>query len=419
MPGLKEGTMPLSGLFSGLTVGFNTKLGRTWGRGKVERGEMCPGIPPGLIGMVALIAATECFVAPRTGVSDPARRVEMSWKEAVRGAAGPEARADVLCLGDSLIKLGILPRVLEARLGSSAYNLGVLGGQAPNSFFLLRRVLETGNRPRAILVDFSENLLTFSPALNAVCWADLFGWRASLDVAWHSADPALALSTGVHWLLPGWCDQRAGQPLLGFGPRTGFANPPGDDPRVFERNWRLNRGAQVAPRAFVPVEGTSTESLGRWRPHPANAFYVEGLLRVAEAHRIPVYCILTPSIPGRRQRLEQRGVNAAYRQFIALLAVEFSCLTVLDGERLAWNVDAFRDPLHVNRDGAVRLTLAVAAAIAPRLSGELSGPSWIDLIGLADQETGKYQNLVEDLDQSRAAIEPIVVGQCSREVAPW
>ena len=83
------------------------------------------------------------------------------------------------------------------------------------------------------------------------------------------------------------------------------------------------------------------------------------------------------------------------------------------------NTDAFRDPIHVNRDGAIRLSLAVAAAIRPRLSGERRGPRWIDLVAIADQETSKYQELVEDLDQSRAAAQPIVVGQSSREVASW
>ena len=108
-------------------------------------------------------------------------------------------------------------------------------------------------------------------------------------------------------------------------------------------------------------------------------------------------------------------MNAAYRQFVAARVAKFSCLKVLDGERLAWSALAFRDPMHVNRIGAVRLSLAVAAATAPRLLGESSGPRWIDLVAIDKQEVSKYQNMVEDLDQSRAAIEPILVGQGSVE----
>jgi hypothetical protein len=371
--------------------------------------------PLGLCSMVALIMASERFLAPRVHTTDPVGRVEMSWKESATAAGGPEARADILCLGDSLIKLGILPRVLEVGLGKSVYNLGVLGGQAPSSYFLLRRVLEQGIRPRALLIDFSEDLLTLAPALNPTCWADSVGCRQGLELAWHSRDPALAISAGLHRLLPRWCDQNHRHSLSSLG----LKNTVADDPRVFERNWRLNRGAQVAPRTFVPVEGLSYANGQRWQPHPANAFYVDRLLGTAEAEHVPVFWILTPSIPGRREQLARNGVRAAYRQFIDERLAAHSCLTVLDGQRLYGNEDAFRDPIHVNRDGAIRLSIAVAAAIRPRLSGESSAARWIDLFEIADQETSKYQELVEDLDQSRAAVLPIVMGQNSTEVASW
>ncbi len=177
--------------------------------------------------MAALIAAVECLAAPRIRESEVFTRVEKSWQAAARAADGFEGRAEILCFGDSLVKLGILPRVLEDRLGSAAFNLGVLGGQAPNSYFLLRKVLEKGNRPRALVVDFSENLLTFSPSQNAACWCHLYGWHDSFAVAWHSADPALAISTGLHRMLPGWCDQGSRQRLFAVDAGPGATSPAG------------------------------------------------------------------------------------------------------------------------------------------------------------------------------------------------
>ena len=117
---------------------------------------------------------------------------------------GSEGDAEILCFGDSLIKLGILPEVLEGQIGSSAYNLAVLGGRAPASFFLLRRVLASGVRPTAIIVDFSALMLTASPRFDAGCWAELAGRRDWLDLAWRTRDPTLAVSIAVHWLLPSW-----------------------------------------------------------------------------------------------------------------------------------------------------------------------------------------------------------------------
>jgi hypothetical protein len=376
----------------------------------------CRGVYPfGLFGMVALIVGAECAHAPRGRMVDPVGRVKLSWSESMTAADGPQARAQVLCLGDSLIKLGILPRVLEARTGVSAYNLAVLGGQAPSSFFLLRRVLEQGLRPRALLVDFSEDLLSLAPGQNPTCWADSLGARQSMDLAWRSCDPTLAISTGLHWLLPHWCDQNHVQAALGLGVDRTTA----DDPRVFERNWQFNRGAQVAPRIFVPVEGFSSGTGERWRPQAANAFYVDRLLRTADAGKILVFWILTPSVSGRLKQSEQTGVHAAYRQFIDAQIAAHPCLTVLDGQRLFKDKGAFRDPIHVNRDGAIGLSVAVGTAIAPRLYGDRPAARWIELLETGDQETSKYQKLVEDLDQSRGAVRPIGEDQSSRKVALW
>jgi hypothetical protein len=345
--------------------------------------------------------------------------VELCWQESARAARGLEADSDVLCFGDSVIKLGILPRVLEDRLGVSAYNLGVLGGQAPTSYFLLRRVLEQGIRPRAILINFSENLLAGSPTASAACWASSIGWRESLDVAWHSKDPAVAVSSVFHGFFPGWCDQRDWSPLLTFGAHKKSGTVSADDPRVFERNWLVNRGAQAAPRRFVPVESITTTDRAGWQPDPANEVYVDRLLHTAMASRTPVFWLLPPSIREHPERPVRTHVSALYRRFVATRVAEFSCLTVLDGERLQWSARVFRDPLHLNRDGAVRFSLAVADAVAPRLLRDATGARWIDVVETSEQEAIPYQNLVEDLDQSRAAIEPILVGQRSAEAKAW
>ena len=333
----------------------------------------------------------------------------------------PKPYADILCLGDSRIKLGILPRVMEDRLGVSAYNLANIGRAGSQQLFpVCDSVLERGLRPRAVLVDFSENLLCLSPGQNAAC-------LGRLD--WTTRQPRRRLAFAR---IPPWrsrrhftCSCRVGATgatevcCSRFGARGRGAIHSADDPRVFERNWRLNRGAQVAPREFVPVDDPTDG--GWWNLASASGKRV--LCRSAAGHgrgrQISVYWVLPPSIPMRRERLEQNGRDASYRQFVAERLARFSCLTVLDGERLIGSLDAFRDPLHVNRDGAVRLSLAVAAATAPRLRGERSEPRWIDLGEIDVHEASKYQNLVEDLDQSRAALEPILVGQSSREARTW
>ena len=141
--------------------------------------------PAGFLGALALILLLDRAVARLPVRSEHGSRLASSWESANRSASGPDAGAEVLCFGDSLIKLGVVPRVLEARLGLSAYNLAVLGGQPPTADFLLRRVLEAGHRPRALIVNFSPLLLGLDPRVNVDWWAGLPGQGERLELAWR------------------------------------------------------------------------------------------------------------------------------------------------------------------------------------------------------------------------------------------
>ena len=208
-----------------------------------------------------------------------------------------------------------------------------------------------------------------------------------------------------------WSARDAVRSVLGLegdrdpdGPHTTIP----DDPRVFERNWRLNRGAQVAPRPFVPIEGALPKpyegSRWKWRPHPVHAFYVERFLNLAAAHQIPVYWVLTPAMSAWLDRNDEVGTIGAYRRFVRDQVARFPGLIVLDAQGVGWDRSAFRDPIHLNRDGAVRLTLSVAESILRCTDRSSDGSRWLKLDGNADQSSNRFQDLLEDLDQSRAAV---------------
>ncbi len=82
----------------------------------------------------------------------------------------------------------------------------------------------------------------------------------------------------------------------------------------------------------------------------------------------------------------------------------FPALTVLDMQRAVWDRACFRDPIHLNRDGAVRLTLAVADAIAREQGASYERGRWIDLDEGVAAPARPFQDLLEDLDQSRLAV---------------
>jgi len=366
------------------------------------------GWPTGLIGALGLILLLDPIIARIPGGDEGRSRPAISWRSSFRRASEPEASSDILCFGDSLIKLGILPRVLEARLGRSAYNLAVLGGPPPTSYYLLRRVLERGHVPRALLVDFSPLLLAMDPRVHLEWWAGLPTARERLELAAHAGDPALAGSLILHGLIASPSKRDAFRIALGFAPGEGEERLVGEDLMALLRNWDLNRGAQVAPRPFVPIRGSLPRPPDRpgwrWQPHPAHADFVERFLALAQAREIPVYWIIPPAEGAWLDRNESVGTVGAYRRFVRDQLSRFPALTVLDMQQASWDRRCFRDPIHVNRDGAIRLSLAVAEAIAPAREGRGPGERWIEMDGAGSVPVHAFQGLLEDLDQSRLAV---------------
>src|SRR5262245_27899140 len=74
-------------------------------------------LPVGLVGALGLILVLEAIIARMPVGIVHNSRLSSSWRAALQAAEGPEAKSEILCFGDSLIKLGVVPRVLEARLG--------------------------------------------------------------------------------------------------------------------------------------------------------------------------------------------------------------------------------------------------------------------------------------------------------------
>ena len=382
-------------------------------------------LPHGLLGMVGLVIAIECAVSHFGSIDICRSHLALSWRKSCQSVTDPEAKADILCFGDSLVKLGVLPRVIEDSLGLSAYNLAVLAGQPASSFFLFRQVLESGHRPRAVIVDFSASLLTMSLRSNLEGWAELANWRDAIELALDAGDPALGIGIASRWLVPSRSSQALLRPALAVGQERGPTGGAVEDRRVFERNWCQNRGAQAAPRQFVPIVGAlpapPKEGEYKWRPRPVHAAYVARFLSLARSHAIPVFWVLPPVVATRRERLESSGIVAAYDAFVLSFATAYSGVTILDGTSLEWDTRAFRDPIHLNRDGAVAFSLAIARTLARRLgqANEAGLPRWVCLDAPLEISDHAWERLLEDLDESRGALDRRGRVATSKEELKW
>jgi len=160
-----------------------------------------PRWPAGFLGMLGLLLAVETGLTRgelglgTVGAADWG----LNRAEAVREGPG----AEVLCFGDSLIKCGVAPAVLEARLDRTAYNLASLGATPPASYFLLKRALDAGARPRAILFDAKASTLNAANYWYTVRdWANLVGPWDALQLARDDRNPAFFGLHLVHYLIP-------------------------------------------------------------------------------------------------------------------------------------------------------------------------------------------------------------------------
>ena len=161
-------------------------------------------VPWGLLGMLGLMVVIENIVARDVlDFSDP---VSLSWRLAARSARDEAPRCSVLCAGDSLVKHGLIPKVITARSGLASVNLAVARGPAPATFFLVRRALEAGARPAALVVDFKPNVLVGGPRYNVRYWQEILTFRESLDLARSAGSGPLFFELAV-----GICCRRSGR----------------------------------------------------------------------------------------------------------------------------------------------------------------------------------------------------------------
>src|SRR5689334_9446274 len=108
-------------------------------------------IPAGLIGMIVMVAAIEAGLRHRVEFTNGEAD---QWSMKARVASGMARMSSVLCFGDSLVEFAVLPKVIEGRTHRPAFNLALPAGTPAASYFLLKKSLDSGARPRAIVVDF-------------------------------------------------------------------------------------------------------------------------------------------------------------------------------------------------------------------------------------------------------------------------
>jgi hypothetical protein len=360
-------------------------------------------LPGGFLGMLTLVVAIE-WVAVRDNL-DFMDNVATSWKYTGRVAARKVRGKQILCFGDSLLKFGVLPKVVGEQAGRSAYSLSLQSGSAPASYFLLNRALRAGARPEAVVVDFARGILGDGPAsiTRPYPWPDLLTFREALDLCRQARDPDLFASILVRWCLHSdkvRYEIRANILAALNGKRTGQR----DIAPALWRNWNTNDGGQANPRvppiADEVVPPDSPIQPGNWRCDRVNEHYVRLFLETARRHHIRVYWLIPPVTPGTLSKWVHEGNEGRYNEFVERWQMRYPELEVIDGRTSRYPSEVFVDGVHLDRVGATALSIGVGRVLRERLS-RVDHQHWIRLPDFQKETTDVP---VEDVAQSQRAM---------------
>ena len=352
-------------------------------------------LPWGLVGMLALIGSTELLLTRAR--SSLTNKVAACWNRA--GKDAERARdAKILCLGTSIVKIGVLPRVLEERTGKRAKNLAVFGGPIPASYFLLRRALAAGSRPEAVIIDCqdmaipgrSREFLAEELRFHTRLWSELLDLTECFDLSWSAGNTDFFVRSVLARALPSFKEREDIRDAIG-GALQARDDRIRDQMKICERNWAANQGAHVLERnpasedmKWPPTDLPAHLIAEAVPPDPrmfesVQGAYARRLLALAESRGITVFWLLPPFPAQIQAHHDDNGETFLSVQLARTLQSRFRGMVVIDGRRSTYNAGVFADTVHLDRDGAALLSTDLGTIVARHLANPASSPSWVPL----------------------------------------
>jgi hypothetical protein len=374
-------------------------------------------IPWGFAGMLVLVLTIEGAVARRwLDLSDP---VSLSWRFSAVAARERAPGRDLLCLGDSLAKHGVIPAIVERESGLRTVNLAAARCPTLMTYFLLRRALDAGARPSAILINTKQAVLIGGPEYNAAYWPAVLSPRECLELGRFSHRPETAAAALVGSLLPSLRSRLEVRSHL-MAALRGEVDPLHDINRMLWRNWTVNEGANVASLHSGYRGELSPEIQERLHPEKfyvnrSNAEGLESLLRLAAARQIRVYWLLTPLSPGLQAWRDRSGAEARFEEWVRRHQARYpQVVTVLDARRAVTDPSRFIDATHLAGRGGMALSHVLGRILKDEAGRPGSrSPAWIVLDHEDRGPQSQDEPDLEDVDRSKAILQIDAKGRTS------
>ena len=336
--------------------------------------------PWGFLGMLGIVMAIEWTLAGHD--LDFTAPWHWDWRVIGKAATRPERvkGKEVLLFGDSLMKFGVIPRVVEKHSGKTTYNFALHTGQTSSSYFMLRRALRAGAEPSAVVLDLTPHMLMHLPEVNKHLWPELLSTGETFDFALTKRDPDFFASITLARILPSYkerYDIRANlmAALQGLSASRRFEMP------MYRRNWKVNDGAQLmgdSPAPTIDVDHWTNSLYARWVPNAVNVAYLDRFLALAASKQVPVYWLLPPIHPSVQAKTEATGFDAGYSAFVHDVQSRFPSTIVVDARHSDFAPDLFMDGAHMNRRGALKLSAALAEVLRDPVEAGTTG-RWVAL----------------------------------------
>lgn len=221
-------------------------------------------------------------------------------------------------------------------------------GQAPATYFLLKRALEAGAKPTSILVEYHPTTLSEDPWSAKGFWPDLLNFQESVDLGWSGRDATFLASTVLAHNVPSVKDRSHIQTMV-LEALAGRNATMCASTLTSMRNRNINRGAFVMP-GDVGFQGKVGENyqaafFGKpWSCTSLNASYIRRFLELASARNIQIYWVLPPFAPELQEKREQSDNVALYTTFVRQWMAAFPNLIVLDAEHSNFAAKVFTTP---------------------------------------------------------------------------
>ncbi|MEO6810446.1 MAG: hypothetical protein ABI353_15130 [Isosphaeraceae bacterium] len=357
------------------------------GRNRLRR-----GVPRGMLGALLLIVLTERYVARHA--LEFVRPENWEWRLSARESQRQALKADVLGFGTSMVKMSVIPNVIEQRSGLRVYNLAVCGGLPPASYFLLRRALESGAKPRSLVVDFHPHFITKDHWQAVGYWPDLLDLRDALDLSWTAHDATFFAHTMLARSIPSigvrfQIRAEVRSALRGVDQSLRNTNRNRNRQIVWRDRGALTGGRNPQFQGSIAASYTPMFLKEEWRCDPIQEIYIRRFLTLAANHGVPVYWLVPPLTPELQDKRNRDHLDAPYDRFAHTLKDEFANLVVLDGRKSNYEHEVFLDAAHLDRQGATVLSSDLADLLGHGIGGQ-SGSRWLSLPRYQEQPVQRF-----------------------------